>query len=108
MSLIDKKPSIGSGNGLASKRRQATTWTNANLFYLRLYAELGGDELSYAYKRKLDVDSLSYPWLSFKNIDSSLATAGLFQFKQIKQTIIGVVGVSARWLCWWEICISVN
>ena len=36
----------GSGNGLAPKRRQAIIWTNADLVHLRIYAALGGNELS--------------------------------------------------------------
>ena len=38
--------SIGSGNGLAPKRRQAITWTNADPAHWRIYAALGGDELT--------------------------------------------------------------
>ena len=32
---------------LASNRRQAIIWTNANPIYWRIYAALGGDELSH-------------------------------------------------------------
>ena len=35
-----------SGNGLATKGWQATTWTNADLVPWRIYVALGGDELS--------------------------------------------------------------
>ena len=38
--------SIGSGNGLAPNRRQAITWTNEDSVHRRIYAALGGDELS--------------------------------------------------------------
>ena len=40
------KPGIGLGNGLAPKRRQAITWTNADLIHWRIYAALGEDELT--------------------------------------------------------------
>ena len=39
------KSSIGSNNGLASNRRQAIIWTNADPVHWRIYAALGGDEL---------------------------------------------------------------
>ena len=39
---IDKKVSVGSGNGLAPTRRQAITWTNTEPFHWRIYAALGG------------------------------------------------------------------
>ena len=38
--------SIGSDDGLAPTRRQAIIWTNADPFYRRIYAALGGDELA--------------------------------------------------------------
>ena len=37
--------SIGSDNGLAPNRRQAITWTNVGMFYLRINASLGLNEL---------------------------------------------------------------
>ena len=43
---IDRKVSIGSGNGLAPNKRQAITWTNADLIHWRIYAALGEDELT--------------------------------------------------------------
>ena len=42
---LGKKVNIGSGNGLASDRRQAITWTNADSVHRRIYAAPGGDEL---------------------------------------------------------------
>ena len=33
-------------NGLAPNRRQAITWTNADSIHWRIYAALGGDELT--------------------------------------------------------------
>ena len=46
MNWFDKKTSIGSGNGLVPKRRQAITWSNIDQVYCRVYAAaLGGDEL---------------------------------------------------------------
>ena len=42
--------STGSGNGLAPTRRQAIIWTNADLVQWRIYAALGGDELSFSYQ----------------------------------------------------------
>ena len=45
-SPIDNKFSIGIGNGLAQKRRQTITWTNADLVRWRIYAALGGDGLN--------------------------------------------------------------
>ena len=42
--------SIGSGNGLAPRRRQAITWTNADPVNRRIYAALGGDELNSHHK----------------------------------------------------------
>ena len=41
--------SIGSGNGLAPKRRQAIIWTKADLVYRRIYAALGEVELNGIY-----------------------------------------------------------
>ena len=38
--------SIGLVNGLASNRRQAIIWTNADPIHWRKYAALGGDELT--------------------------------------------------------------
>ena len=38
--------SISSGNGLAPNRRQDIIWTNADLIHWRIYAALGGDELT--------------------------------------------------------------
>ena len=43
--LIDNNPALGLDNGLASNRRQAIIWTNANPIHWRMYAALGGDEL---------------------------------------------------------------
>ena len=40
--LID---SVGLGNGLALKRRQAITWTNVAPIHWRKYAALEGEEL---------------------------------------------------------------
>ena len=45
-SPIDNKASIGSGNGLASNRRQVNTWTNADPIHWRIYTAQGGDELT--------------------------------------------------------------
>ena len=42
--------SIGSGNGLAPTRPQAITWPNADPVHLRIYAALGGDELSISWQ----------------------------------------------------------
>ena len=39
--------SLGSGNGLAPNRRQAITWTNAGPVQWRIYAALGGDDLTH-------------------------------------------------------------
>ena len=36
---------IGSNNGLVPNRRQAIIWTNDSLFYWRIYASLGLNEL---------------------------------------------------------------
>ena len=44
--LIYNKNSFSSGNGLAPKRRQAITWTNADPVHRCIYAALGGDELT--------------------------------------------------------------
>ena len=38
--------SISSGNGLVPNRQQAITWTNVTAVHQRIYAALGGDELS--------------------------------------------------------------
>ena len=38
--------SIGSDNGLAPSRRQAIIWTNVDPIHRRIYAALGGDELT--------------------------------------------------------------
>ena len=40
--------SIGSDNGLASKRRQAIIWTNVGMLYWCIYASLGLSELTNA------------------------------------------------------------
>ena len=45
-SIGNKAACIGSGNGLAPNRRQAITWTNADPVDWRIYAALGGDELT--------------------------------------------------------------
>ena len=39
--------SIGLDNGLAPNRRQAIIWTNADPIHWRIYAALGGDELTH-------------------------------------------------------------
>ena len=39
--------SIGSGNGLAPNRQQAIIWINADPIHWRIYAALGGDELTH-------------------------------------------------------------
>ena len=41
-----KFSSIGSDNGLAPPKRQVIIWTNDELFYWRLYAALGLNELT--------------------------------------------------------------
>ena len=41
-----QKIAIGSGNGLAPTRWQEITWTNAGPIRWRIYAALGGDELT--------------------------------------------------------------
>ena len=41
-----QQASIGSDNGLVQYRRQAIIWTNADTVHWRIYAALGGDELS--------------------------------------------------------------
>ena len=41
-----KEPSIGLDNGLAPNRHQAIIWTNADPIHWRIYAALGGDELT--------------------------------------------------------------
>ena len=43
-----QNPSIGLDNGLAPNRRQAIIWTNADPIHWRIYAALGGDELTEA------------------------------------------------------------
>ena len=43
-----QNPSIGLDNGLAPNRRQAIIWTNADPIIWRIYAALGGDELTEA------------------------------------------------------------
>ena len=53
--------SIGSDNGLAPNRRQAIVWTNADKIHWRIYAALGGDELSYP------SDDLSYQLCNFRH-----------------------------------------
>ena len=40
-------PSIDLDNGLAPNRRQAIIWTNADPIQWRIYAALGGDELTH-------------------------------------------------------------
>ena len=44
--LIDDMSAFFSDNGLVPSRRQAIIWTNADLNHRRIYAALGGDELS--------------------------------------------------------------
>ena len=44
--LIKKKNSIGLDNVLAPNRRHTTIWTTADPIYWRIYAALGGDELT--------------------------------------------------------------
>ena len=44
--VIWEEPSIGLDNGLAPNRRQAIIWNNANPIHWRIYAALGGDELT--------------------------------------------------------------
>ena len=43
---IDNNPSIGSDNGLAPNMRQVINWTNADLIHWRIYAALGGNQLT--------------------------------------------------------------
>ena len=38
--------SIGLDNGLVPNRRQAIIWTSADTIHWRMYAALGGDELT--------------------------------------------------------------
>ena len=47
--------SIGSGNGLAPNRQQAINRSNDGPVYRRIYAALGGDELSTYYGRRGDI-----------------------------------------------------
>ena len=44
--FLGQYASTGSGNGLAPFRRQAIIWTSVHPFHRRIYAELGGDELT--------------------------------------------------------------
>ena len=39
--------STGSGNGLGPTKRQAIAWTNVDPVHWRIYAALGGDELTF-------------------------------------------------------------
>ena len=52
MKFVPKDPTnniytIGSDNGLAPPRRQANIWTNDGMFYWRIYASPGLNELSW-------------------------------------------------------------
>ena len=44
------KVSIGSGNGLARNRQKNIIWTNVDPVHRRIYAALGGEELTQNYK----------------------------------------------------------
>ena len=37
---------FGSGNGLVPSRQQAITWINTDPIHLRIFAALGGDQLT--------------------------------------------------------------
>ena len=41
MVMLVGSAKVGSGNGSAPNRRQAITWTNADLVHRRIYAALG-------------------------------------------------------------------
>ena len=56
MKLVPKGPNgqyanIGSGDDMASNRRQAITWGISDPIHWRIYAVLGGDELSMIWTR---------------------------------------------------------
>ena len=44
--VLIKQPRSGLDNGLAPNRRQTIIWTNADPIYRRIYAALGGEELT--------------------------------------------------------------
>ena len=44
-------PSIGLDNGLVPNRREAIMWTNTDPIHWRIYAALGGDELTLGLSR---------------------------------------------------------
>ena len=71
---IDKKISIGSGNGSAPAGRQAITWINADPVYQRIYSALGGDELMvaawYMYVMECDWYGTSHHWVCMVIADS--------------------------------------
>ena len=80
---IDNKPSTGSDNGLVPNRRQAVIWTNADLIRWRIYAALGGDELSLRihvvmafYRIVCFITELTgNPWVEFHNPISLYSTS---------------------------------
>ena len=44
---IHNYPAFGLNNGLVPNKRQAIIWTNAGPIHWRIYAALGGDELTH-------------------------------------------------------------
>ena len=53
---------IGLDNSSAPNRRQAIIWTNADPIHYRIYATLGGDELTWSIPDRV-LDKQSHPYL---------------------------------------------
>ena len=72
---VDKKYSIGLDNGLAPNRRQDIIWTNADPIHWRIYAALGGDELTLWGRDKMaaifqTTFSNAFPWMKIYKFQS--------------------------------------
>ena len=61
----DARPCIGLDNGLAPNRRQAIIWINADLIHWRIYAALGGDELTMMVHNNISFALLSKTMYTF-------------------------------------------
>ena len=81
---------IGSDNGLAPNRRQATIWTNDVLGYWRIYALLGLNELSYITLPQIKKiqNSKSFYWLTIHGT-ATWTTDPSVSLKSKKQTNAG-------------------
>ena len=58
--MVWQEPGIGLDNGLAPNRRQVIIWTNSDPIQWRIYAALGGDELSWTIWGLLSLATLTH------------------------------------------------